>query len=296
MIRATRTLQPAGPGRGATSLGPFLGRSFHAILTESLRELGQLARDSKLPEKGYSSRDWDFNLGVERAVDYCFTGDTAAVEESDKLLSQMEEHMQMPSTRTLWTDDVTGAFPNIPAYLAGVPLNMRQRVRVQIDSAPLCIMVDLGISAAISAAQVRNRGIAILALTRALSAHRPIELWAGDFGDSRGTDAVFIAAKIETSPLNLAEASYALTHPAFVRNVLFGLETKHHDFTGGWPFRLNRALTRLEMEVLLAPLFSHVTETLCLPGLHVADESMTNPLQWLKRQLAEHDPLKLEEV
>jgi hypothetical protein len=50
------------------------------------------------------------------------------------------------------------------------------------------------------------------------------------------------------------------------------------------------------MEVLLAPMFPHVSETLALPGLHLADQSMTDPESWLKRQLAEHDPLKLEEV
>jgi hypothetical protein len=50
----------------------------------------------------------------------------------------------------------------------------------------------------------------------------------------------------------------------------------HHDFIGGWPFRLNRALCRHEMEVLLAPMWPHVSETLALPGLHLADQSMTS--------------------
>jgi hypothetical protein len=164
-------------------------------------------------------------------------------------------------------------------------------------------MVDLGISAAISAQQVCNRGIAILALVRALSSHRPIELWACDFGSSDptmsghgGANAVCIAAKIETTPLDLAAASYALTHPAFVRNVLFNLEKKYHNFLGGWPFRINRALTRMEMEMLLRPMFHHVAETLALPGLHVADQSMKDPEAWLTRQLAEHDPLRLDEA
>jgi hypothetical protein len=300
MIRHTRTLQPSTSGRGITTIPALAGRSCHYIIAESLTELGQFARASNLPDKP-SYGDWSNGLSVQKAIDYCFTGDTSAVPASDLLLSKMEEHILMPSTRALWTDDVAGAFPNIPAFIAGQPLNMRTRVKHQIDSAPLAIMVDLGISAAISAAQVSNRGTAILALVRALSAHRPIELWAMDFGaaDEGGMglpNCVVVAARISTTPLDLSTASYALTHPAFVRQVLFSLETKYHNFVGGWPFRLNRALSRHEMEVLCAPMWPHVSETLALPGLHVADQSMRDPEAWLKRQLSEHDPLKLEEV
>jgi hypothetical protein len=307
IIRHTRILQPVLNGRGISTIPGLPGRAVHYIIAGSLGELGEFARASNLPNKS-SYADWDNNLGIQKAISYCFTGDLSGVAASDALLERMEEHITMPSTRAIWTDDVTGAFPNIPAYISGQPLNMRQRVKAQIDSAPLAIMVDLGISAAISAAQVRNRGAAILALVRALSAHRPIELWAMDFGSAddssssslhfghASSNCVCVAAKIETSPLDLSSACYALTHPAFVRNVLFGLEEKYHDFRGGWPFRLNRALTRHEMEVLCAPMWPHVSETLALPGLHVADESMTNPEAWLRRQLSEHDPLKLEEV
>jgi hypothetical protein len=308
IIRHTRSLSLALNGRGISTISNLPGKLVHYIIADSLHELGDFARTSKLKSSS-SSNHWDMGLGLDRAISYCFTGDEEGVKASDELLSRMEEHIQMPSTRAIWTDEVSGAFPNIPAYIAGQPLNMRTRQRAQTESAPLAIMVDLGISAAISAQQVRNRGTAILALVRALSAHRPIELWAMDFGSaddgaataysfghSRISNAVCCAAKIETSPLDLSTACYALTHPAFVRQVLFGLEEKYHDFRGGWPFRINRALSRHEMEVLCAPMWPHVSETLALPGLHVADQSMTDPEAWLKRQLAEHDPLKLEET
>jgi len=303
IIRHTRSLSPVLNGQGISTIPGLVGRSVHYILAQSPSELGDFARRSNLPNK-YASADWNMNIDTEAAINLCFTGDQSAVAASDALLSRMEEHITMPSTRAIWTDDVSGAFPNIPAYIAGQPLNMRTRTKHQVDSAPLAIMVDLGISGGISSAQVRARGIAILALVRALSAHRPIELWAMDFGAadestasySRGPNAVCVAAKIETSPLDLSAASYCLTHPAFVRNILFGLESKYHDFIGRWPFGINRALSRHEMEVLCAPMWPHVTETLALPGLHLADESMTNPEAWLKRELAEHDPLKLEET
>ena len=310
ILRHTHTIRATGgkgdPNTHATCLTPFIGRSCYYIIAQSLTELGSFAKQSSIKSTGYSSPDWDFKLGLEKAIDYCFTGDTSAVAESDALLARMEEHIQMPSTRAHWESAVAGAFPDIPAFLSGQPLNMRMRTKVQTESAPIAIMVDLGISGGISAQQVRNRGIAILALTRALAAHRPVELWALDFGaaDEGGSsfgrssksNAVCVAAKIETSPLDLAAASYALTHPAFVRQVLFGLETHYHDFVGGWPFSLGRALTRMEMEMLLRPVFTHVQETLALPGLHLADQSMNDPEGWLRKQLAEHDPLVLDQA
>lgn len=297
IIRHTR----AAPGHGSTSLGRFIGRSIHYIIAPSLSEMGQFARESNLPKKNSGGSWWDLGISTEQAISMCFTGDTSAVEASDALLSKMEEHTNMPSTRSIWYDDVSGAFPNIPAYIAGQPLNMRQRQKVQIDSAPLAIMVDLSVSGAINAQQVRNRGVAILALTRALSAHRPIELWAMDLGaadEGRGTpvNCVVMATKIETSPLDLSAASYALCHPGFLRQLYFPLESKHHGFIGGWPFNNNsRALTAHETAVIIAPMFTHVAETLCLPGLHVADKSMTDPEAWLRTQLSIHDPLRLEE-
>jgi hypothetical protein len=300
IIRHTRTLTTTTTGRGISTIPNLPGRSVHYIIG-SLREIGDFAKSSNLPNK-HSSLDWNLNVNTQQAIDLCLTGDLSSVAASDALLSRMEDHITMPSSRSVWESALAGGFPDIPAYLAGQPLNMRTKIKQQTASAPLAIMVDLGISAGITAHQVRNRGVAILALVRALSAHRPIELWAMDFGaaDERGgwgkSNCVIVAAKIETSPLDLSSACYALTHPAFVRNVLFGLEERYHNFIGGWPFSIGRALSRHEMEVLCAPMWPHVSETLALPGLHLADQSMTDPESWLKCQLAEHDPLKLEET
>jgi len=283
---------------------PFPGRLNHFIIADSLGEIGDFARTSNL-RPNTSSPNWDFGLGLEKAIQFCFTGDTSQVSKSDEMLERLEAHIEMPSTRTQWIDDVAGYFPNIPAHLAGVPASMRRRSRQESISAPLAIIVDLSISAGITAAQAQRRGITILALARALSARRPIELWVGDmgaaderaaFGGSRSTNCVSIFTRIETTPLDLASSCYALTHPAFLRQVLFQLEEKYHNFMGGWPFRLGRALKRTEMESLLAPAFPQVTSTLCIPGLHIADDTVNNPEAWLIREIKLHDPLALQDA
>lgn len=280
---------------------PYKGRLVHYIIADSIGELGRFASESNLPGS-YSAPSWDMNLGIKGAIELCTKGDLSAVPESDALLAKLESYTAMPSTRAVWRDDVAGYFPNVPAYLAGSPMSMRRRVREENTSAPLAIIPDLGISGGITALQTRARGTAILALTRALSGCRPIELWAADMGaaDEHGPysqrNCVVVACRIQTTPLDLSSACYALTHPAFVRQVLFGLEGKYHGFIGGWPFGIGRALKRDEMERIMAPAFPQVSETLCLPGLHLTDESVTNPLAWLKRQIAEHDPLKLEDA
>jgi hypothetical protein len=106
------------------------------------------------------------------------TGDTALVAEADKFLSQIED--QMPVSRG-WRniDDVVGAVPNVPAFLAGHPQCMRRRAHVAKDTAPLAIYMDLTSSGGISAEKVERRGVVLLALARLLVEHRPVELWVG---------------------------------------------------------------------------------------------------------------------
>ena len=68
---------------------------------------------------------------------------------------------------------MTGGVPNVAAYLAGQPLNMRQRHRRESPKGPLLVCYELTGTAGISA----HYGAAMMALVRLLAASRPIELW-----------------------------------------------------------------------------------------------------------------------
>lgn len=243
----------------------------------------------------FSSSNWRGNIDSVEAIEACRNGDLSRVAKSDALLAKMEAHA-LPTARRAWRDDVCGSIPNVPAFVAGHPLAMRRRVRGESESAPLAIIADLTSSAGVSTRDVETRGAAILALVRALAARRPVELWVCAGLGWRGNHAAFAVVRIETAPLDLARAAFAITHPAMSRGLLYKTLQKTPEIRseGTWPFQLGGPLTRAEMECVFAPVMTHVTETLCLPGIHKDDESVTDPEAWIARQLAEHAPVTLE--
>lgn len=265
----------------------------HFRMFESMGELGDFCAARQAYE--YCSNFWSGGLTGDQAARTCHTGDLSRVARSDALLARMEQ-FELLTARARWTDDVAGPAPNVPAYLAGHPLAMRRRYRNNEASAPLAIIADLTCSAQIDAEDIEKRGAAILALVRVMSARRPIELWVCSSQDAdQGGNAGIIAARIETAPLDLATATYALTHAAVPRRLMYGVGRKETAFAGGWPFNRG-ALSRAEMEAMLAPVMSHVTQTLCLPAIHAKDPALKDPAAWIAREIAQHDPIALAEA
>ncbi len=212
-------------------------------------------------------------------------GRTHSVDvDADKYLDKLESH-QFISSAYRCTDSIIGALPNIPAYLSGNPCNMRLRRRVTLDSAPLAIVVDLTSSAAIKNKDLERRGAAILALVRILSQRRPIELWAGT-GLNRGDGATLAYFKIDTAPLDLARAAYALIDPAVSRGLGYGVCYTHgYDCGGSWPFQ-NHAKWRDHGHKILREIIPHNSEVLFLAPLLNSDDSISNPAKWLSDMIA----------
>jgi hypothetical protein len=222
------------------------------------------------------------------------TGDNSLVEESDKHLAKIED--QVPMSRG-WrnVDDVVGAVPNVPAFLAGHPQCMRRRQRTMRDTAPLAIYMDLTSSAGISAEDVQKRGIVLLALTRLLVEHRPVELWVGTslgsgasyrFGKS-GPVSATVAWRIDTAPLDLARAAYHVSATAMARG--FGYYMAHEELTmphGAWPFGSHDLHCRTA-EQRLANVFAG-QELLYIPPIFLGDELTKDPVGWVKRVMARY--------
>lgn len=210
-------------------------------------------------------------------------GDEGLVSKSEQLLAEIED--QVPISRG-WrnVDDVVGSVPNVPAYLAGHPQCMRRRERADRDTAPLTVFVDLTSSAGINAHHVLRRGIAILALVRALVEHRAITLWAGvaqDVGSGSGT----VAWQIDTAPLDLARAAYHIAHPAMSRRFGYGANRAFNGSGGGWPFNnfeTQRKTAQVRLERLLGGEVLHVSP------IFINDPSVADPIGWVKRTIAKY--------
>ena len=256
------------------------GRDQYAFLEAS--EIPALMRQFPRSARGGG---WygDTSEGLMRKAEL---GDNTLVAESEKFLASIED--QIPLSRG-WrnVDDVVGAIPNVPAFLAGHPQHMRRRERTARDNAPLMIYMDLTSSAMIDAKDVQKRGIVLLALVRMLVEHRPVELWVGTSkGESRrygGGVSGTVAWRIDTAPMDLARAAYHIGSSAMSRGFGYGLDDSLHQTGGGWPFGDYMSHRHFEKRLRDVVDFG---ELLYIPPIYGNDELVDKPVQWLKRVMA----------
>lgn len=214
------------------------------------------------------------------------------IRESDLLMSKMEQYVVIKGSKFVIIDDVAGAVPNVPAYLAGHPLTMRRRQRVQSEQAPLMMIVDVAPSAGVSQETMRKRGVALLALARVLSIVRPLEIYAGTaIGPAKADNKVMEAVytKVETAPLDLARACYSLSSSAFARGACFEYvyndtnKNLHSKGSLRWGFGdvgLQRA-HELEMAQSIFP----GKEIMLVSAQFKDDSYLHDPEAWLKKYL-----------
>lgn len=152
------------------------------------------------------------------------TGSAAMVARSEKLLDAIEAASPLGIARPELARVVVGGLVDVPAFLSGSPVAMRQR-RKQEAHAPLTIVVNVASSASIGNDMLERRGAATLALLRKLEgAGHPVELWimhavAGSYsGEGAGAHSF---VKMETRPLDLARSAWALGSADFSREVIY---------------------------------------------------------------------------
>lgn len=246
--------------------------------------------------------DWTGNHTPQQALTCMRDGNLAGVAKSDQFLAQFE-HMVPISTGRRTRDNVVGAMPNVPNYLAGNPYNMRLKTRVSSQSAPLTIFADITSSSTFWSNVLEPRGAAILALVRLLALSRPVELYAIVASGNRGRTSYRwnTCVKIDTAPLDLARAAYILTHPGCCRHLFYRMEfmhvhddPHHHGFGGGpWPFN-DTALSRATHADALKAAISPTSDVLYVPGVYAKDQMVKDPAAWLKAMLAQHGGLAME--
>lgn len=226
---------------------------------------------------------------TEQFLELVRSGDESLVARSEATLAKIED--QIPVSRG-WRniDDVVGAVPNVPAFLAGHPQCMRRRERTMRDTAPLTIFMDLTSSMSISKEKILNRGITLLALVRLLIEHRSVELWVGSsLGDTiRGKVVTCTTGwRIDTAPMDLARAAFQIADTSMSR--LFGYATCEmmvDQHLGGFGDRHDRNSEQLRQ-------VAGWHEMLYIPPIFHSDPLVDDPVGWLKRTMAKY--IKTEE-
>lgn len=233
---------------------------------------------------GWNRDSWFNNESKSESIRKARYGDTALVPKAEALLTQLDQAIETP--RRQWELAPAGAFCSVPDMLAGRPANMRRMVMTQDEKAPITILATTTSSGGIHASTLQKRGTVILALVMALTRVRPVSLQQLTILDGRDNGETVITAEINTHPLDLATACYALTSAGFARRLTYGLAETLNRFTGGWPrtYRYGNQepyLARLRQELAPDP-----TRCLIIGSAELHDELLQQPVAWIQKQIA----------
>ena len=235
---------------------------------------------------------WWGGDSMSTLLDKCLSGDDTHIAQAEALLDKLQDDIEIPKFQ--WNPCEYGAFPNVGSFLAGEVDCMRHIQRDPNVTAPVRIYYDPTSSAAIDSDTLVRRGVAALALTMALAQIRPVELWTFSDLDSAGDGLSLICAKLQTNPLMLSEACFALCNPGYARGLTYGLAEVRCNFQGMWGFGNNdhdeKRRTKLMREALGAS-----PEDIVIPGIHLHDELVKDPLGFIRRELKKYHEV-LEEA
>lgn len=273
-------------------------RRFHSVtsLAAECTERG-LARGISANGRDYAGRDaWMGNESVTQTLQFAQTGDRSYVAEAESLLDKLETSIEVP--RKVWERNVAGPICVVPDIVAGLPTPFRRQKDVGDDRAPITIIACSTISADVSTSTIRRRGIAILALVLALSRIRPVSLHtvATTDGERGDRDETVICTRIETAPLDLSMACWALTSAGFARRLNYFLASEINGFRGGWPRRFDYSNPEPYMTYLRNVLSDDPNRTLIIKPTHSLDPLATNPVPWLNEQITKFTQTMEEEL
>lgn len=230
--------------------------------------------------------DWYGGETPADSVHLATTGDTSLVPEAEKLIDQLDTQIETP--RRVWEPSPAGSFCVVPDVLAGLPTPMRRQREIGDEHHPIAIFVCSTISGAISTSLIQKRGTTILALVLALARVRPVSLCTvATIGGERGDRIeTVLSTRIETAPLHLASACWALTSPGFARRLNYDIARKINGFEGGWP-ELYNTLGQARYCDHLGEVLSPTSKdrTLVIAPAHIRDPLINAPVAWLNQQI-----------
>lgn len=229
-----------------------------------------------------SNLSWYNNETEAQTLEKTLTGDKSLVPTAEAMLSQLDEEIYVP--QRVWLASPAGARPCVPDALRNIPTSMRRIVEEPDARQPISIYVVSTSSAAISSSTLLRRGTAILALTLALSRIRPISLYTLCALDGRDGETI-ISARINTDPLDVAQACYTLTSAGFARRLTYNYSRMANDFRGGWPSGMNYENPTPYWNYVKERLAPDPKKSLIIGAAQLGDELLSHPVDWVKKQV-----------
>jgi hypothetical protein len=232
---------------------------------------------------------WDKEVSPIEAWDLAMKGDLSVVSRATGAVDKLNANTVAMSPRAAFLPDFAGSRVSVPRYLGGVPTAMMRRQKAELANPHVSIYVGIVCSAALSAEQMLTRGTTILSLLESLTARKmsvDLFLFAEMHGSKDGW--LYQVIKVDSRPLDLSSAGFAIAHPAFARNVTYKFAEQNHGFNGGWP----RGYDMYQGENPDSPYYQEFRKRvgldpldIIIPSPHCADESMTKPDTWLEKKM-----------
>ena len=192
--------------------------------------------------KKYCSETGDFDFtgtsSYSEAEQLCSTGgDMSDFEKFMGLKEKLDDSFIEKQTKMVQFNDFIGEVPNVPLYLQGYPLNMiRQEKQEFTEDKIIDIYFNISCPGYTSKNQIYNRGIIALSLIDYLeSLGFKVNLHLFELSTS-GDQLILYEFNLKEvdEPLDYRTLFFPLTHPSFLRRIIFKLLEKTPEAASYW--------------------------------------------------------------
>lgn len=208
----------------------------------------------------------------------------AAVQRALAMLDKFGDRLEIPSP--VYAPAMVGAFPHVPAFVAGQPEDMWAQFPVYNDKVPIRVYVGLTSSWNITDEQLLMRGVTIAAFALAMQNVRPVYLTPYVSCGEHYGDVGSILSWDLTSPFVMSQLianmsdSLISRHAGIPAMIALNREVRsssvpHHPYASNVE-RMTRALDAdPDKDIVLLPIISN-------------DPLLRDPIGWIKNQIARY--------
>lgn len=235
------------------------------------------------------SKSWDGGVSTLEATNRALNGDASLVAMATSAIDKIETTVE-GNVRAQNEYSFSGSRVSVPSYLSGNPRAMVRRVKREMPTRSISIVVSTTCSGDIGADIMLKRGCTILALLELLQAQQiqvELSLLAETHGKTDGD--LYQLIRIESKPLDLSTAAFAIAHPAFARNMTYAMSHHLDGFNGGWP-KSRPFGGRSAMSVWYGNLRKTLGLTdsdLLIEGASSWDPLVARPEEWIKERMSQ---------
>ncbi len=233
------------------------------------------------PTRMSSPTSWCGPISYDRSVELCIIGEDTIVPRAAAILDMIDAAVEVPARA--WNPSVYGAYPCVPEFLAGAPDCMRRLSPQVSDVSPVNILVATDPACGVTHEMMVTRGVAIIALVMKLSQLRPVKLSlvSENVCNWDGTGEYLLVVDINTQPIDLATACFAIAGSSFARHLAFSV-TAHNGHSVAWP--VDHDTPRWEPHLRQIGLLGQ--DDIFIPAARFEHQEMyTAPVAWVNAQV-----------